>query len=158
MKIQLLSSHQEIVAFKPGEVEEIFVGKPTDPDIITVVLKSGKTVYCDQVEFREDQISIDPKIDQAGYETCPYSVADIEDGKVNDPADEIWHEAFVKGANFYRESLWHGPDDVPEEYRNFIYHSNDGWIETDSVYDNKPYSDLEYLDIAEWAYVDDILV
>lgn len=48
-KLELKSSHEVIDTVDAAEIESIFQGKPTDPDILTVLMKDGKRLYCDEV-------------------------------------------------------------------------------------------------------------
>lgn len=52
--INLLSSHELQEQLKPGEIDTIFHGKPTDADILTVVMKTGIRHFCDEVQFVTD--------------------------------------------------------------------------------------------------------
>lgn len=48
-KLELKSSHEVIDTVDVADVESIFYCKPTDPDILTVLMKDGKRLYCDEV-------------------------------------------------------------------------------------------------------------
>ena len=48
-KLELKSSHEVINTVNVADVESIFYCKPTDPDILTVLMKDGKRLYCDEV-------------------------------------------------------------------------------------------------------------
>lgn len=48
-KLELKSSHEVIDTVNVADVESIFYCKPTDPDILTVLMKDGKRLYCDEV-------------------------------------------------------------------------------------------------------------
>ena len=48
-KLELKSSHEVIYTVDVADVESIFYCKPTDPDILTVLMKDGKRLYCDEV-------------------------------------------------------------------------------------------------------------
>ena len=49
-KLELKSCHEVIDTVDVANIESIFYGgKPTDPDILTVVMKGGKRLYCDEV-------------------------------------------------------------------------------------------------------------
>ena len=50
---RLMSCHDETGIFPMKKVDRIFQGKPTDPDLLTVVLKDGQRHYCDEVEITE---------------------------------------------------------------------------------------------------------
>ena len=48
-KLELKSSHEVVYTVNVADVESIFYCKPTDPDILTVLMKDGKRLYCDEV-------------------------------------------------------------------------------------------------------------
>ena len=48
-KLELKSSHEVIDTVDVADVESIFYCKPTDLDILTVLMKDGKRLYCDEV-------------------------------------------------------------------------------------------------------------
>ena len=48
-KLELKSCHEVIDTVSVADVDSIFYGKPIDPDILTVVMKDGKRLYCDEV-------------------------------------------------------------------------------------------------------------
>lgn len=48
-KLELKSCHEIIDTVNAADVESIFYCKPTDPDILTVLMKDGKRLYCDEV-------------------------------------------------------------------------------------------------------------
>lgn len=48
-KLELKSSHEVVYTVDVADVDSIFHGKPIDPDILTVVMKDGKRLYCDEV-------------------------------------------------------------------------------------------------------------
>ena len=48
-KLELKSSHEVVDTVDVADVESIFYCKPTDPDILTVLMKDGKRLYCDEV-------------------------------------------------------------------------------------------------------------
>ena len=48
-KLELKSSHEIVYTVNVADVESIFYCKPTDPDILTVLMKDGKRLYCDEV-------------------------------------------------------------------------------------------------------------
>ena len=49
--LNLLHCHELCEQMTTEEIESIFVGKPTDPDILTVVTKNGTRHFCDEVKF-----------------------------------------------------------------------------------------------------------
>lgn len=51
MKVDLLSQHQVIETIDANKIDCVFCGKPTDDDLITVVLIGGKRLYCDELSF-----------------------------------------------------------------------------------------------------------
>lgn len=48
-KLELKSCHEVIDTVDVANVESIFYGRPIGPDILTVVMKNGKRLYCDEV-------------------------------------------------------------------------------------------------------------
>jgi hypothetical protein len=48
-KLKLKSSHEVVYTVYVADVESIFYCKPDDPDILTVLMKDGKRLYCDEV-------------------------------------------------------------------------------------------------------------
>ena len=57
-KLELKSSHEVIYTVDVADVESIFYCKPTDPDILTVLMKDGKRLYCDEVcPLQEEPVS-----------------------------------------------------------------------------------------------------
>ena len=59
-KLELKSSHEVIYTVAVVDVESIFYCKPTDPDILTVLMKDGKRLYCDEVcPVQEESVSED---------------------------------------------------------------------------------------------------
>lgn len=59
-KLELKSSHEVIDTVNVTDVESIFYCKPTDPDILTVLMKDGKRLYCDEVcPLQEEPVSED---------------------------------------------------------------------------------------------------
>ena len=65
-KVELKSSHEVIYTVDVADVDSIFQGKPIDPDILTVVMKDGKRLYCDEVcpidSMQEEPVSEDLKL------------------------------------------------------------------------------------------------
>ena len=63
IKLELKSSHEVIDTVNASDVDSIFHGKPTDPDILAVLMKDGKRLYCDEVcpidSLQEEPVSID---------------------------------------------------------------------------------------------------
>lgn len=58
-KLELKSSHEVVYTVDVADVESIFYCKPTDPDILTVLMKDGKRLYCDEVcPVQEEPVSI----------------------------------------------------------------------------------------------------
>ena len=58
-KLELKSSHEAVYTVNVEDVESIFYCKPTDPDILTVLMKDGKRIYCDEVCTVDDPVSED---------------------------------------------------------------------------------------------------
>lgn len=60
-KLKLKNCHEVIDTVSVADVDSIFYGKPIDPDILTVVMKDGKRLYCDEVcpidSLQEEPIS-----------------------------------------------------------------------------------------------------
>lgn len=52
-KVRLLSHHELVEEVYALDIDNVFVGKPTDEDLITVILKDGQRVFCDELEFIE---------------------------------------------------------------------------------------------------------
>lgn len=59
-KLELKSSHEVIYTVDVEDVESIFYCKPTDPDILTILMKDGKKLYCDEV-CPVDSLQKEPK-------------------------------------------------------------------------------------------------
>lgn len=62
-KLELKSSHEVVYTIYVADVNSIFYCKPTDPDILTVLMKDGKRLYRDEVcpvdSMQEESVSID---------------------------------------------------------------------------------------------------
>ena len=57
-KLELKSSHEVIDTVDVADVESIFYCKPTDPDILTVLMKDRKRLYCDEIcPLQEEPVS-----------------------------------------------------------------------------------------------------
>ena len=60
-KLELKSCHEVIDTVSVADVDSIFYGKPIGPDILTVVMKNGKRLYCDEVcpinSLQEERVS-----------------------------------------------------------------------------------------------------
>lgn len=54
-KVELKSCHEVIDTVSVADIDSIFQGKPTDPDILTVVMKDGKRLYCDEICLLKEQ-------------------------------------------------------------------------------------------------------
>lgn len=48
-KLELKSNHEVVHTVYVADVESIFYCKPTDQDILTVVMKDGRRLYCDEI-------------------------------------------------------------------------------------------------------------
>lgn len=91
-KLELKSCHEVIDTVDVANIESIFHGKPIDPDILTVVMKDGKRLYCDEVcpvdSLQEEPISED--LDEAA-DNCYFH-------------NHAWaRESFIEGANWQKE-------------------------------------------------------
>lgn len=81
-KLELKSSHEVVDTVYVANIESIFHGKPTDPDILTVIMKDGKRLYCDEVcPMQEEPVS--EGLEEAAYHNCidRLSKESIEDFK-----------------------------------------------------------------------------
>ena len=62
-KLELKSNHEAVHTVYVADVESIFYCKPDDPDILTVLMKDGKRLYCDEVcpvdSLQEEPVSED---------------------------------------------------------------------------------------------------
>lgn len=109
-KLELKSSHEVIDTVDVVNIESIFCGKPTDPDILTVVMKDGKRLYCDEV-CPVDSLQKEPVSE------------DLEDASRNYADDEEYGDdiyfaikaAFKAGAKWQKTNLWKPADgdDLP---------------------------------------------
>lgn len=100
-KLELKSSHEVIDTVDVADVESIFYCKPTDPDILTVLMKDGKRLYCDEVcPLQEKPVSEDLE-----EEALVYSASDIitEDGKLVIDSEKV--NAFKAGAKWQKEQM-----------------------------------------------------
>jgi hypothetical protein len=70
-KLELKSCHEVIYTVDVADVDSIFHGKPIDPNILTVVMKDGKRLYCDEV-CPIDSMQEEPK-------KCMYALDDFND-------------------------------------------------------------------------------
>lgn len=61
-KLELKSCHEVIDTVSVADVDSIFQGEPTDPDILTVFMKGGRRLYCDEVcpvdSMQEEPVSV----------------------------------------------------------------------------------------------------
>lgn len=100
-KLELKSCHEVIDTVDVADVESIFHGKPIDPDILTVVMKDGKRLYCDEVcpvdSRQEDPVSED--LNEAAKQYL-YSNILYDDVYVGNPTDKDCIEMFKAGAKW----------------------------------------------------------
>lgn len=97
-KLELKSSHEVIDTVNMTEVDSIFQGKPTDPDILTVMMKDGTRLYCDEVcPLQEEPVSED--LEEAAQ-------------RYNEDMSWCWEapkyphlEAFKAGAKWQKEQM-----------------------------------------------------
>ena len=110
-KLELKSCHEVVDTVYVAEVNSIFYGKPTDPDILTVVIKDGKRLYCDEV-CPIDSLHEEPASKDLEEEVDNYVKRNGYDGL--DSIEEIKYIAqyFTKWQN---EHLWKPADgdDLP---------------------------------------------
>jgi hypothetical protein len=70
-KLELKSCHEVVYTVDVADVESIFYCKPTDPDILTVLMKDGKRLYCDEVcpidSMQEEPVSEELKTELNKY-------------------------------------------------------------------------------------------
>ena len=127
-KLELKSSHEVVYTVDVADVESIFYCKPTDPDILTVLMKDGKRLYCDEVctlqeETQNDDLEeaakkwLNPKLDKsyANYgETKMMELTHFDGYNMLD--------AIEFGAELQKKHLWKDAqgDDLPEYEREVV--------------------------------------
>lgn len=74
------------------------------------------------------------------------------------------HKAFMDGAEWRINSVWHDAIDKPERNRDFLYESARGWFGINNttkmareIYPEKWDRFVEGYDVIRWVYIDDIL-
>ena len=74
------------------------------------------------------------------------------------------HKAFMDGAQWRINSVWHDAIDKPERNRDFLYESARGWFGINNttkmareVYPEKWDRFVEGYDVIRWVYIDDLL-
>ena len=107
-KLVLKSSHEVIYTVDVADVESIFYCKPTDPDILTVLMKDGKRLYCDEV----------CPIDSLQEEPAPKIFEDMLNAKT--PAESLGisaeeHEKIIDLCLYGKELEMVDIDDLPKE-------------------------------------------
>jgi hypothetical protein len=142
-KLELKSSHEVIDTVNVADVESIFYCKPTDPDILTVVMKDGKRLYCDEV-CPVDSLPEEP-VSEELEEAAEQDVCEVvnECSAIGIPNDQIpsWVQdaminEFIHGAKWQKEHLWKPADGdcLPEIDREVIALLDNGKV----VYAHRP--------------------
>ena len=90
-KLELKSSHEVIDTVSVADVDSIFQGKPTDPDILTVVMKGGRRLYCDEV-CPVDSLQDEPVSDELDAASIAYAEAFMKDVNKLEIQQAKWHE------------------------------------------------------------------
>jgi hypothetical protein len=112
-KLELKSSHKVIYTVDVADVESIFYCKPTDPDILTVLMKDGKRLYCDEVcPLQEEPVSEDLEVAAKNHAVERYrATRDMV-------LAEKYKWSFKAGAMWNKRQLWKDVqgDDLPMEY------------------------------------------
>lgn len=74
------------------------------------------------------------------------------------------HKAFMDGAEWRINSVWHDAIDKPERNRDFLFESARGWFGINNttkmareIYPEKWDRFVEGYDVIRWVYIDDIL-
>lgn len=112
-KLELKSSHEVIYTVDVADVESIFYCKPTDPDILTVLMKDGKRLYCDEVcPLQEEPVSED--LEEAAKNHAVERYRATRDMVLAEKCK--W--SFKEGAMWNKRQLWKDVqgDDIPMEY------------------------------------------
>ena len=78
--------------------------------------------------------------------------------------EESFADAFMDGAQWRINSVWHDAIDKPERNRDFLYESARGWFGINNttkmareVYPEKWDRFVEGYDVIRWVYIDDLL-
>ena len=100
-KLELKSSHEVIDTVSVADVDSIFQGKPTDPDILTVVMKGGRMLYCDEV-CPVDSLQEEPVSDELDEASVNYAATGefLPNGK--EMIDFQLEKAFKAGAKWQK--------------------------------------------------------
>jgi hypothetical protein len=123
-KLELKSIHEVIYTVNIADVDSIFQGKPTDPDILTVVMKNGEKLYCDEVcpidSMQEEPISED--LEKAIGQSFIYHENHGDDFRSDKQIETAYRCGFRDGAKWQKEHLWKPADgnDLPEIDREVI--------------------------------------
>ena len=131
-KLELKSSHEVIDTVDVADVESIFYCKPTDPDILTVLMKDGKRLYCDEVcPVQEDPVS--EELEEAAKNHAAERYRTTRDRELAEKCK--W--SFKAGAEWKKKHLWKYAqgDDLPEIDREVIALLDNGKV----VYAHRPY-------------------
>lgn len=109
-KLELRSGHEVIDTVNVADVDSIFQGKPSDLDSLTVVLKNGKRLYCDEVCPISQEESLYEDLENAANK---YSIVDynyMEMMIIEYDGTEHWvddqrfiKDAFIAGGNWQRK-------------------------------------------------------
>lgn len=57
IEVFLLSSHDLVEKVDASMIDNVFVGKPTDEDLISVILINGRKIFCDELKFIKHETS-----------------------------------------------------------------------------------------------------
>ena len=112
-KLELKSSHEVVYTVYVADVESIFYCKPTDPDILTVLMKDGKRLYCDEVcPLQEEPVS--EELEEAAKNHAVERYRATRDMVLAEKCK--W--SFKEGAMWNKRQLWKDVqgDDLPMEY------------------------------------------
>ena len=112
-KLELKSSHEVVYTVYAADVESIFYCKPDDPDILTVLMKDGKRLYCDEVcPLQEEPVSED--LEEAAKNHAVERYRATRDMVLAEKCK--W--SFKEGAMWNKRQLWKDVqgDDLPMEY------------------------------------------
>lgn len=100
-KLKLKSCHEVIETVNVADVDSIFQGKPTDTDILTVVMKDGTRLYCDEVclvdSLQEEPVSDNLEKEMDNYLPTVFS-KDMDGGE---PRFTTWFKALRKTAIYF---------------------------------------------------------
>lgn len=108
-KLELRSGHEVIDTVNVANIESIFQGKPTDPDILTVLMTNGKRLYCDEVcPINQESVYEDLESAANKYSNVEYNYMDMMiteyDGTEHWVDDKYFiKDAFIAGGNWQRK-------------------------------------------------------